>query len=179
MVTAVDTKPRPSTGYVTAEHQVPVVHVTAGQSLLILSVADRGWGHAERSETRLEGQRIACFIVGGEPRLCLPQVLNSVLRQKDITEINGAWDELQINCSLCTTEQLNSLKAQPAILPRTAASCGLITKSDAQRLCSSLLRRTAANPNCTILFDLLPNFVIQFILLCNRSVHERGIGECI
>ena len=174
MVAAVDTKPRPSTGYVTAEQQVPVVHVTAGQSLLILSVADRGWGHAE-----LEGQRIACFIVGGEPRLCLPQVLNSVLRQKDITEINGAWDELQINCSLCTTEQLNSLKAQPAILPRTAASCGLITKSDAQRLCSSLLRRTAANPNCTIPFDLLPNFVIQFILLCDRSVHERGIGECI
>jgi hypothetical protein len=40
----------------------------------ILSAADRSSSHAERSETLLEGQPIACFAVGGEPRLCLPQI---------------------------------------------------------------------------------------------------------
>nr|SVE76687.1 EOG090X0EYT [Daphnia longispina] len=110
-------------------------------SFPILSAADRGWSHAERNETQLEGQLIACFTVGGEPRLCLPQILNSVLRQFFVMQIHAVCDELQINCSRCTAEQLDSLKAAPAILPRTAASCGLITKTDAQRLCSALLRR--------------------------------------
>ncbi|EFX79843.1 hypothetical protein DAPPUDRAFT_26062, partial [Daphnia pulex] len=110
-------------------------------SFPILSAADRGWSHAERNETQLEGQPIACFTVGGEPRLCLPQILNSVLRQFYVMQIHAVCDELQINCSRCTAEQLDSLKAAPAILPRSAASCGLITKTDAQRLCSALLRR--------------------------------------
>nr|SVE76061.1 EOG090X0EYT [Daphnia hispanica] len=110
-------------------------------SFPILSAADRGWSHAERNETQLEGQPIACFNVGGEPRLCLPQILNSVLQQFYVMQIHAACDELQINCSPCTAEQLDSLKASPAILPRSAASCGLITKTDAQRLCSALLRR--------------------------------------
>ncbi|XP_057374958.1 ski oncogene-like [Daphnia carinata] len=110
-------------------------------SFPILSAADRGWSHAERNETQLEGQPIACFTVGGEPRLCLPQILNSVLRQFFVMQIHAVCDELQINCSRCTAEQLDSLKASPAILPRSAASCGLITKTDAQRLCSALLRR--------------------------------------
>nr|SVE77905.1 EOG090X0EYT [Daphnia lumholtzi] len=110
-------------------------------SFPILSAADRGWSHAERNETQLEGQAIACFNVGGEPRLCLPQILNSVLQQFYVMQIHAACDELQINYSSCTAEQLDSLKASPAILPRSAASCGLITKTDAQRLCSALLRR--------------------------------------
>nr|SVE74482.1 EOG090X0EYT [Daphnia barbata] len=110
-------------------------------SFPILSAADRGWSHAERSETQLEGHPIACFTVGGEPRLCLPQILNSVLQQFYVMQIHAVCDELQINCSRCTAEQLDSLKASPAILPRSAASCGLITKTDAQRLCSALLRR--------------------------------------
>ena len=33
-----------------------------------------------KSETVLEGETIACFVVGGEKRLCLPQIFNTVLR---------------------------------------------------------------------------------------------------
>lgn len=40
--------------------------------------------------------------------------------------------------SRCTPEQLNVLKSQ-SILPCSAPSCGLITKTDAERLCSALL----------------------------------------
>ena len=126
---------------VSAPAPPPPHQVASPASFLILSVADRGWN--ERSETMLEGHTIACFVVGGEPRLCLPQILNSVLRQFYIHEIHAICDVLQIYCSLCSADQLDSLKSA-GILPRTAPSCGLITKSDAERLCSALLRRTAS-----------------------------------
>ena len=50
-----------------------------------------------------------------------------------------ACDELQIFCSTCTPVQLAQLKFSK-VLPLSAAQCGLITKSDAERLCSLLLR---------------------------------------
>nr|SVE94539.1 EOG090X0EYT [Simocephalus serrulatus] len=142
--TAVQTATKPPSPPLPVLPQQPAALASPQPSFPILSAADRGWSHAERYETQLEGQPIACFTVGGEPRLCLPQILNSVLRQFFVMQIHAVCDELQINCSRCTAEQLDSLKAPPAILPRTAASCGLITKTDAQRLCSALLRRAAA-----------------------------------
>ena len=50
-----------------------------------------------------------------------------------------ACEELQIFCSTCTPAQLLHLK-HAAVLPPSAAQCGLITKSDAERLCSLLLQ---------------------------------------
>lgn len=106
------------------------------QPFPILTAADTTC--SERTETVLESQTISCFVVGGERRLCLPQVLNSVLRKFALHEINQECDQLQIYCSRCTLDQLNVLKNH-GILPSTAPSCGLITKTDAERLCSSLL----------------------------------------
>lgn len=106
----------------------------------ILTTPDRS--HSERSETVLEGESISCFVVGGEKRLCLPHILNSVLRDFSLAQINQVCDELQIFCSRCNHEQLEELKVS-GILPTTAPSCGLITKTDAERLCSSLLHRQA------------------------------------
>lgn len=106
------------------------------QQLPILTTPDTS--RSERTETILEGESISCFIVGGEKRLCLPQVLNSVLREFTLQQINQECDILQIYCSRCTPEQLNELKST-GILPHSAPSCGLITKTDAERLCSALL----------------------------------------
>ena len=94
----------------------------------------------EKTETMLEGESIACFIVGGEKRLCLPQILNTVLRQFVLDDINNVCDDLHIFCSRCNSEQLHTLKQQ-GILPQGAPSCGLITKTDAERLCNALLHR--------------------------------------
>ncbi|CAG9863479.1 unnamed protein product, partial [Phyllotreta striolata] len=105
------------------------------QQVPILTIPDTC---SERTETILEGESISCFVVGGEKRLCLPQVLNSVLREFSLQQINQECDHLQIYCSRCTPEQLNVLKNQ-GILPSGAPSCGLITKTDAERLCSALL----------------------------------------
>ncbi|KAG8178541.1 hypothetical protein JTE90_018555 [Oedothorax gibbosus] len=102
----------------------------------IFTPADQtGW---EKSETVLEGETIACFSVGGEERLCLPQILNTVLRDYSLHQINYVCDTLHIYCSRCNPSQLEVLKAS-GILPFNAPSCGLITKTDAQRLCAALL----------------------------------------
>lgn len=110
--------------------------VRVQQQVPILTTADTSC--SERTETILEGETISCFVVGGEKRLCLPQVLNCVLRDFSLHQINQECDHLQIFCSRCTPEQLNVLKNH-GILPSGAPSCGLITKTDAERLCSALL----------------------------------------
>ncbi|XP_071450530.1 ski oncogene-like isoform X2 [Hetaerina americana] len=104
----------------------------------ILTTPDQS--RSERSETILEGEAISCFVVGGEKRLCLPQILNSVLRDFSLAQINQVCDELQIFCSRCNPTQLEVLKVA-SILPASAPSCGLITKTDAERLVSALLHR--------------------------------------
>ncbi|XP_037131440.1 ski-like protein isoform X1 [Syngnathus acus] len=99
----------------------------------------------ELTHSPLEGESISCFVVGGEKRLCLPQVLNSVLRDFSLQQINTVCDELYVYCSRCDAQQLHILKVL-GILPFNAPSCGLITLTDAQRLCNALLRPGAALP---------------------------------
>lgn len=93
----------------------------------------------ELTHSVLEGESISSFVVGGEKRLCLPQVLNSVLRDFTLQQINGVCDELYVYCARCDADQLHVLKVL-GILPFNAPSCGLITLTDAQRLCNALLR---------------------------------------
>merc|ERR1719239_1189043 len=93
---------------------------------------------SENSNTILEGETIACFTVGGEKRLCLPQILTTVLKKFDVNQINAVCDDLHIYCSRCLPNQLETLKVM-SILPSTAQSCGLLTKTDAERLCNALL----------------------------------------
>ncbi|XP_074261759.1 ski-like protein [Saimiri boliviensis] len=104
----------------------------------------------ELTQTVLEGESISCFQVGGEKRLCLPQVLNSVLREFTLQQINTVCDELYIYCSRCSSDQLHILKVL-GILPFNAPSCGLITLTDAQRLCNALLRPRTFPQNGSIL----------------------------
>lgn len=108
------------------------------QPVPVLTAADKGSPGAVREETLLDGEVIACFSVGGEKRLCLPQILNTVLREFSLTQINPVCDELQIYCSRCTPAQLDSLRSA-GVLPHSAISCGLITYTDAQRLTQALL----------------------------------------
>ncbi|XP_029007595.1 v-ski avian sarcoma viral oncogene homolog b [Betta splendens] len=101
----------------------------------------------ERCETLLEREPISCFVVGGEKRLCLPQILNSVLRDFSLQQINSVCDDLHIYCSRCTADQLEILKVV-GILPFSAPSCGLITQTDAERLCNALIYGGTYPPRC-------------------------------
>lgn len=76
----------------------------------VLTAQDRTSGAAERKDTLLEGEVITCFVVGGEKRLCLPQVLNTVLKNVSMVDINRACSDLNIHCGHCTPEQLLVLK---------------------------------------------------------------------
>lgn len=104
----------------------------------ILSAADKECG--KLYETILEGKSIGCFILGGEMRLCLPQFLNNVLTDFTLDQINRIFDDLRIFCSQCTLDQLNKFKAAK-ILPEDVKASGLITRTNAERLCSALLHR--------------------------------------
>jgi SKI/SNO/DAC family/c-SKI Smad4 binding domain len=98
--------------------------------------------NSELLVTELRTARISCFSVGGELRLCLPQVFNLVLNGFQPTDIYAQCDELHIHCSRCNQEQLDVLKCTKK-LPDTAVSCGLITQTDAERLCGALLNTKA------------------------------------
>lgn len=87
--------------------------------------------------TELEGKSIAGFNIGGEMRLCLIQIIKKILMEFKLSEINPIFDELKVYCALCEEKQLKSLK-EKNIIPDDTQKCGLITKSDAQRLCSFL-----------------------------------------
>lgn len=100
------------------------------------SAGDESWD--ELQITSLQGELISCFIIGGEKRLCLPQVLNSTLRGVSVVDINNACDFLHIFCSTCSERQLCMLKKH-RVLPPLATQCGLISKTDAERLCNWLL----------------------------------------
>ena len=103
---------------------------------------------SKQSETNLEDEVIACFDIGGEKRLCLPQILNTVLRDVTLQDINTVCDDLHIFCTQCNDAQLVALK-KSGILPAGAPSCGLITKTDAERLCSALVssKEPESDPN--------------------------------
>lgn len=100
-------------------------------------------GSCDIVETNLEGERIACFEVGGEQRLCMPQILSTVLRDFDPDEVFRVCDDLRIFLNRCDGGQLDSLK-RAQILPQPVTGCGLITYTNAERICSTLLRNKAA-----------------------------------
>ncbi|XP_022180251.1 ski oncogene [Myzus persicae] len=126
----------------------------------------------ELFETELEWEKIACFMVGGEMRLCLPQILNTVLRDFTLTQINQVCDELRIYCSRCTPEQLDMLK-HCQILPVTAPSCGLMTKTNAERLCFALLHRIPP-PAAPV-----PDDVVTFSFEVFHDVFGKTRGVCM
>ncbi|XP_068096768.1 ski oncogene isoform X2 [Hyperolius riggenbachi] len=128
----------------------------------------------ERCETILEGETISCFVVGGEKRLCLPQILNSVLRDFSLQQINAVCDELHVYCSRCTADQLEILKVM-GILPFSAPSCGLITKTDAERLCNALLYGGSYPPRCKKDF---PGVLELEVTERSFRVYHECFGKC-
>ena len=119
------------------------------------------------------GERITCFVVGGEKRLCLPEILNTVLKDFSLQEINGACECLHIYCSRCTNEQLDILK-KTQVLPVNAPSCGLITQTDAERLCASLLQLRYKGQLRTV-NSITTN---QYERLYSIKVQHKCFGKC-
>lgn len=88
--------------------------------------------------THLANHLISCFVVGGEIRLCAPQVYSVIL--KDVSEENLThWlQEYHIVDQPASQEQFMSLKSNHA-LPGASNTCGLMTKTNAERLVGALI----------------------------------------
>ncbi|EUB55554.1 Ski oncogene [Echinococcus granulosus] len=100
----------------------------------------------------VEGEKVMGFNVWGEVRLCLPHLLRFVLNDVDIDEIGQAISKLRIACTKCSPRQLAMLHGCNA-LPSEVTSCGLIRKSDAERMLK-FLRSSRRRPT---LADACPN----------------------
>lgn len=92
----------------------------------------------------VEGEKVMGFNVWGEVRLCLPHLLRFVINDVDIEEIGQALSKLRIACTKCSQRQLAMLHGCNA-LPTEVTSCGLIRKSDAERMLK-LLRSSRERP---------------------------------
>ena len=71
-------------------------------------------------------------------RLCFPQILKQILGSFHSEQICLACEELLIHVAPASTQQLVVLKGA-GVLPLAAHQCGLITKSDAERLAAYLM----------------------------------------
>jgi len=94
-------------------------------------------GRTLKSTTAIAGHSIACFVVGGEPRLCLPQLLRLMVDRVDVEQVESARRKLSVNLAECESDQLAALH-NAKVLPPSVSSCGLVTLSDATRLVSGL-----------------------------------------
>lgn len=92
----------------------------------------------EQGEYLFDGEVISCFKIGGERRLCLPQLLKTVFHKFSLYVIEKACDDLNVYYQRCNAEQLDLFK-QTGKLPQSADACGLITLTDAERLCTALV----------------------------------------
>lgn len=104
----------------------------------LLMRKDMGETTSDLVYTELEGIELAGFIVGGERRLCVPQMIALVLHSAELEDINWAYKLFNVHVSHCSKEQLMVLKAAGA-LPMSADGSTLITKTDAERITNYLL----------------------------------------
>lgn len=115
-------------------------------------------------ECIIEGKAIGCFQLGGELRLCFPQILHNILIDFPLEHIHRTIEDLHISCSKSTPEQTAEFKIAK-ILPPNVPPCGLITRTNAERLCSTLLHKSTLKKK-------EPNNYFSF------RVYHRCFGKC-
>ncbi|RNA03165.1 ski oncogene [Brachionus plicatilis] len=107
-------------------------------SLKFLKCIQADQDTSQLMDTLLHGEHISCFMVGGEKRLCLHDILNTILKDFSVQEINTACQKLSIACLESTAKQIDILKRNQ-LLPAGAPNCGLLTQTNSERLCAYLM----------------------------------------
>uniref|UniRef100_A0A914GX12 C-SKI SMAD4-binding domain-containing protein n=1 Tax=Globodera rostochiensis TaxID=31243 RepID=A0A914GX12_GLORO len=87
--------------------------------------------------TIVNNKLLGCFVIGGECRLCFPQVRALCLGEISTQQIDEAMQFLAIANALASEEQLIELKRAGLAHP-SLSKCELITKTNAERLISVL-----------------------------------------
>lgn len=152
------------------------------QSQPILSAPDSEKGLL--AYCRVENKNIGCFDIGGESRLCFPQILSNILKDVPLDLIHRTSSDLRIPLLLSTPEQTSEFK-MASILPPNVPPCGLITRTNAERLCSELLHKPPLKkkePNNYFSFRVYHRCFGKCEGICTPelfSFHDRSCIECV
>lgn len=138
-------------------------------ALMAPLMSSRDMTLANLEETVINGQVIPCFNIGGEMRLCFPQILKQILGAFHMEQICLACEELLIHVAPASNQQLMVLKGAK-VLPMAAHQCGLITKSDAERLAAFLTTNKMASASKTSFGEDSANGLEDKVVL--RVQHE-------
>uniref|UniRef100_A0A915NIB4 C-SKI SMAD4-binding domain-containing protein n=1 Tax=Meloidogyne floridensis TaxID=298350 RepID=A0A915NIB4_9BILA len=120
--------------------------------------------------SRCHGKLLSCFVIGGECRLCFPQMKALCLGDIPTYKIDEMMKNLAIINPHSSEEQLNVLKRNQ-IVPSYLPKCELITKTNAERLIAMLKLTGSPAP-----FDLLNN-QLRSLLLPLKVAHDC-FGGC-
>lgn len=85
----------------------------------------------------IEGNRVASYLIDGEPHLCLPQLLQFIQEKFPLEKVIDMFEESQTNFVSATPKQVDGL-IKAIVLPHSATTCPLIKRSDAEWICLAL-----------------------------------------
>lgn len=85
----------------------------------------------------IEGQRVAAYSIGGEPHLCLPQLLENLNKLFDLQTLVEKFEECVSNFVAASPRQINGFITACCLSPNTK-SCHMIKRSDAENVCLEL-----------------------------------------
>ncbi|KAI0985178.1 hypothetical protein GJ496_000073 [Pomphorhynchus laevis] len=148
----------------------PFSRITTG----IIGIDDCCSSNNELFYTFLQGVRIACFRLGGEKRLCLQDIMCTVLKHIPVASIEHACNYLNIYTQPCSPVQVYFLQVN-RIIPIGTTCCSLITQTNAERLCHHLLFQGNDDLNektATLTAKLDKSVDVQCIGIC--CVEQQG-----
>lgn len=85
----------------------------------------------------IEDFRVASYTIGGEPHLCLPQLLQFLRQHFETKTMVEKFEESLIHFPSASPKQVEGF-IKSSCLPPSAKSCPLIKRSDADKICLSL-----------------------------------------
>lgn len=139
----------------------------------------------------IEGFRVASYSIGGEPHLCLPQLLQYLKQNFTIKRLIDKFEESVITFASATPKQVEGF-VKASVLPPNANSCPLIKRSDADKIClglyeqclkarrgdivslcskSPLFKSEAQNPILALAKAVTSTLIIQ--------VYHKCFGKCV
>jgi hypothetical protein len=122
----------------TAFGDEPQQQSKTNSKLTINTVLESDRNSSTLKTTKLANHFISCFIVGGEIRLCSAQIHAVIMKDVHEDDITHWIRELNIIDHMASQEQITSLKLNRAI-PAESGICGLMTKTNAERLVGALI----------------------------------------
>lgn len=135
------------------------------QRLTIRTVLEADRNSSTLKSTKLANHFISCFVVGGEIRLCSPQIYAIIMNDVHEDDLAHWIREFNVIDHMGSPEQVLSLKQNRAIPPESA-TCGLMTKTNAERLVGALIDpinyRTLPNDKRDKFDPILVSFILKF-----------------